>query len=346
MALIFVDIALIGVALIIGKLQQYLPIILTLGAVATATAPAATLMVVKQYKAKGEVTSILLPVVAFDDAVGLILFSISFSMAQVFAKQYANVPGASVSVVNVLLIPLLEITLSIVIGAVIGFILSLAMKAFKSRANRLICMIASVLLGVGLCVLVSEKFNLEMSSLLTCMMIGAVFCNIREDAVMILDGVERWTPALFMLFFILSGAELDFSVMGNLAVVGICSVYIIARSAGKYLGARWGSMISKESKNVKNYLGLMLLPQAGVAIGMARSSSSTFRSIADAAYALDNAFDKTYLYSIASTITAVVLCATLIYELVGPVLTKIALTKAGEIESETKRKANTITNGN
>ena len=346
MALIFVDIALIGVALIIGKLQQYLPIILTLGAVATATAPAATLMVVKQYKAKGEVTSILLPVVAFDDAVGLILFSISFSMAQVFAKQYANVPGASVSVVNVLLIPLLEITLSIVIGAVIGFILSLAMKAFKSRANRLICMIASVLLGVGLCVLVSEKFNLEMSSLLTCMMIGAVFCNIREDAVMILDGVERWTPALFMLFFILSGAELDFSVMGNLAVVGICSVYIIARSAGKYLGARWGSMISKESKNVKNYLGLMLLPQAGVAIGMARSSSSTFRSIADAAYALDNAFDKTYLYSIASTITAVVLCATLIYELVGPVLTKIALAKAGEIESETKRKANTITNGN
>ena len=134
--------------------------------------------------------------------------------------------------------------------------------------------------------------------------------------------------------------------MGNLAVVGICSVYIIARSAGKYLGARWGSMISKESKNVKNYLGLMLLPQAGVAIGMARSSSSTFRSIADAAYALDNAFDKTYLYSIASTITAVVLCATLIYELVGPVLTKIALTKAGEIESETKRKVNTITNGN
>ena len=346
MALVFVDIALVVVAAIIGKLNEYLPVILTLGAVATATAPAATLMVVKQYKAKGEVTSILLPVVAFDDAIGLILFSISFSIAQVFAKQYAAVPGAQISISSILLIPILEIVMSLVIGALIGFLLSFAMKAFKSRANRLICMIASVLLGVGLCVLVSEKFNLEMSSLLTCMMIGAVFCNIREDAIMILDGIERWTPALFMLFFILSGAELDFSVMGNLTVVGICSVYLIARSAGKYLGARWGSMISKESKNVKNYLGLMLLPQAGVAIGMARSSSSTFRSIADAA-ALNNAtFDKTYLYGIASTITAVVLCATLVYELIGPVLTKIALAKAGEIETTPRRKTTAPTSTN
>jgi len=331
-----VDVFLIITCLIVGNLEANLPLILTLGAIATATAPAATLMVVKQYKARGPVTDILLPVVAFDDAIGLILFSISFSVAQVLARQYAGVAGATISIKNILLMPLCEIFLSLAIGAVLGFILTFAMKFFKSRANRLICMLAAVILGVGFCELFAEKFNMELSSLLTCMMIGAIFCNMEKDAINILDGVERWTPALFMLFFILSGAELDFSVMGSWTVIGICAVYLLARSVGKYFGASLGCTMTHKGGTIKKYLGLTLLPQAGVAIGMARSSSSTFRSFATAGLKAVNESGYNYLTNMASTITAVVLCATLFYELVGPVITKIALTKAGEIQTVNK----------
>lgn len=336
MALVFVDVFLIVTCLIVGNLEANLPLILTLGAIATATAPAATLMVVKQYKARGPVTDILLPVVAFDDAIGLILFSISFSVAQVLAKQYAGVAGATISIKNIFLMPLCEIFLSLAIGAALGFILTLAMRFFKSRANRLICMLAAVILGVGFCELFAEKFDMELSSLLTCMMIGAIFCNMEKDAINILDGVERWTPALFMLFFILSGAELDFSVMGNWTVIGICAVYLLARSLGKYFGASLGCTMTHTGGTIKKYLGLTLLPQAGVAIGMARSSSSTFRSFATEGLKAANEGGYNYLANMASTITAVVLCATLFYELVGPIITKIALTKAGEIQTVNK----------
>ncbi len=333
-ALIFVDVLLTVVTLIVGNFKEYLPIILTLGAVATATAPAATLMVIKQYKAKGPVTEILLPVVAFDDAVGLILFSISFSLAQVFAKQNAGINGGSISIINILLLPLLEIVLSLVIGFIIGFILSQAMKWFKSRANRLMCMLASVFLGVALCNLFDNLFGLELSSLLVCMMIGAAFCNLREDSIMIIDGIDRWTPAIFMLFFILSGAEIDFTVIANPIVLGICGLYLVARSLGKYFGAFLGASVTKSSTNIRKYLGFTLLPQAGVAIGMARSASTTFRSYTSLGG------NNEYLINIASIITAVVLTATLVYELIGPVITKIALTKAGEIEPEKKVKKN------
>lgn len=334
LALIFVDISLSVVCLIVGNFNEFLPIILVLGAVATATAPAATLMVIKQYKAHGPLTETLLPVVAFDDAVGLILFSISFSLAQVFAKSNAGIEGASISVLNIAVIPLLEIIISLAVGTIIGFLLSIAMKFFKSRANRLICMIAAVFLAVSLCELCTEiKFiDFEMSSLLTCMMIGAIFCNIRNDAILILDGVERWTPAIFMLFFILSGAELNFGIMGDVTVLGICGVYLIARSLGKYLGARWGSTMAGKDGVIKKYLGLTLLPQAGVAIGMARSSSSTLRSF------MAEGVNNAYLENSASIITAVVLCATLVYELFGPVITKSSLIKAGEITIEQKKK--------
>lgn len=331
-ALVFVDIALSVFCLCTKSFNENLPVILTLGAIATATAPAATLMVIKQYKAKGPVTDTLLPVVAFDDAVGLILFSLSFSIAQVFAKQQAGLGGASINLVDILVLPLLEIVLSLVIGGLIGLILSYGMKAFKSRANRLICMISAVFLGVALCSISGEMINIEMSSLLTCMMIGAVFCNLKKDAIIILDGIERWTPAIFMLFFILSGAELDFSLI-TLPVLFICIVYLIARSFGKYLGARFGAHLEKKNDNIKKYLGLTLLPQAGVAIGMARSASNFFKGLADNAILENGLFaGYDYLYGIAGTITAVVLCATLVYELVGPVITKIALTKAGEIK--------------
>lgn len=335
-ALLFVDIALSVLSLCTGSFEENLPMILTLGAVATATAPAATLMVIKQYKAKGPVTDTLLPVVAFDDAVGLILFSISFSIAQVFAKQQAGIGGAEINVVSILVLPILEIVISLVIGSIIGLILSFAMKFFKSRANRLICMIAATFLPVALCELCGTWFGFELSSLLTCMMVGAIFCNTRKDAIQIFDGVDRWTPALFMMFFVLSGAELDFKLI-TLPVLGICAVYLIARSLGKYFGARFGCKLSHTNENVKKYLGLTLLPQAGVAIGMARSSSNVFNGLAEAAILENPLFTgAAYLQNIAGTITAVVLCATLVYELVGPFVTKVALTKANEIQTKTK----------
>ncbi len=335
-ALLFVDIALSVLSLCTGSFNENLPLILTLGAVATATAPAATLMVIKQYKAKGPLTDTLLPVVAMDDAVGLILFSISFSIAQVFAKQQAGIGGAEINVISILLMPILEIVLSLVIGSIIGLVLSFAMKFFKSRANRLICMIAATFLGVALCELCGTWFGFELSSLLTCMMVGAIFCNTRKDALQIFDGVDRWTPAIFMMFFILSGAELNFKLI-TLPVLGICAVYLIARSLGKYFGARYGCKLSNTNENVKKFLGLTLLPQAGVAIGMARSSSNVFNSLADAALLENSLFTGgAYLQNIAGTITAVVLCATLVYELVGPLITKVALTKANEIQIKSK----------
>lgn len=332
-ALVFVDIALSVLCLCTGTFEENLPMILTLGAVATATAPAATLMVIKQYKAKGPVTDTLLPVVAFDDAVGLILFSISFSIAQVFAKQQAGVAGGDINIVNILLLPILEIIVSLVIGAILGILLTFAMKFFKSRANRLICMIAATFLAVALCNLCGVWFGFELSSLLTCMMVGAVFCNTRKDAIAIFEGVDRWTPAIFMLFFILSGAELNFKLI-TLPVLGICGIYLIARSCGKYFGAYFGCKLSNTNENVKKYLGLTLLPQAGVAIGMARSSSNVFNGLRD--FSANSAVNNSYLEGLAGTITAVVLCATLVYELVGPFITKVALTKANEIIVERK----------
>ena len=337
-AMILVDLGLSILCLCMGNFKENLALILTLGAVATATAPAATLMVIKQYKAKGPVTDTLLPVVALDDAIGLMLFSISFAIAQVFAKQYAGIPGAGISVTSVLLMPLLEIGLSIGIGALIGAILTFGLKFFKSRANRLMCIIAAVFLSVAVCTLSSELIHVELSSLLTCMMVGAVFCNLRKDAVAIIDNVDRWTPALFMLFFILSGAELDLGAFANVMILVICLVYVVCRSMGKYFGAFLGCKLEKMDKNVTKFLGFTLLPQAGVAIGMARSSSSIFSGLA-ATEGLAEAGVQ-YLSNLGVTITAVVLCATMIYELFGPVITKIALTKAGEIQKEKKESNN------
>ncbi|HOR17835.1 MAG TPA: cation:proton antiporter [Bacilli bacterium] len=304
LALVFVDISLIVFGLIQGTLQENLPLILVLGAVATATAPAATLMVIRQYKAKGKLTDTLLLVVALDDAFGLVLFAISLAIAKVFAI------GGVITFTSIALMPLLEIVVSLGIGTVLGLILSLATRFFRSRANRLIWMITVVFTGVGL----AQILPIPVSSLLLCMMLGAVFCNTKNDSLMILGDMERWTPPLFMLFFIISSAELDLTVIPIVGAVGI--IYLIARSAGKYFGAYLGSVIVKEDKSIRNYLGLALLPQAGVAIGMAKISSEA-------------------LPKYSAQILAVVLCATLFYELVGPGITKFALKKAGDIQSET-----------
>ena len=298
-----------------------LPVVITLGAVATATAPAATLMVVKQYKAQGPVTNTLLPVVALDDAVALMSFAVCFPIAEALAS------GATITIVEVLIIPLAEIILSLVIGAVIGFVLSWAMKWFKSRANRLSLMIVAVLLGVMLARIKVSSHEATLSSLLTCMMIGTILVNARADGEKILEGTERWTPPLFMLFFVVSGASLELNVfLSGGIVLLIAGVYILFRMVGKFGGAFVGGRVTKAEPVVQKYLGWTLFPQAGVAIGMATLASQGFES------------NPEY----GAMILAVALAATLIYELIGPIITKIALTKAGEIIVEKKAKLASI----
>ena len=270
---------------------------LTLGAIAAATAPAATLMVVRQYKAQGAVTRTLLPVVAMDDAVGLVVFAVSIGLAKAYA-------GGTLTVTAMLLDPLREIVLSLVVGGAIGVALSFGIRFFHSRANRLSLCIAVVFLGIAL----AEMWSL--SSLLLCMMISAVYCNLGADTNPVFDQCDRWTPPLLMLFFVISGAELDLAVIPTVGLLGV--LYLLARSLGKYFGAYLGAVVTRADENIRKYLGITLLPQAGVAIGMAQVA-------------------MTALPAYGAQIRAVVLCATLIYELVGPLLTKKALQAAGEI---------------
>ncbi len=306
MTAFLVDAALIVVSLISPETCP-MPVAIILGAIATATAPAATLLVVKQYKANGPVTNTLLPVVAMDDAVGLMVFAISFSVAEVM------ISGQDVSVFEMIGSPILEIVFSLLLGAALGAILALSMKFFKSRANRMGAELAVVFAGVAL----ADMWDL--SNLLVCMMIGAVYCNIHKEDVKLNEFSERWTAPLFMLFFVISGAELNLAVIPQVGIIGI--VYLIIRSLGKYFGAFTGAKVVKADKNVTHYLGLTLLPQAGVAIGMATMVVAKFA-------------DTEFAY-VGTQINTVVLCATLIYELVGPVLTKWALTRAGEIHPDT-----------
>ena len=269
------------------------PEAIALGAIAAATAPAATLMVVRQYKADGPVTRALLPVVAMDDAVCLIAFSISVSIA-----KSLDVKG-DVNYFNMLLKPLIEIVSALAIGGAVGFVMTYCLRFFKSRANRLTLVICAVFLGTALADM------LGLSSLLLCMMIGAMVANLYNDLDRLLDVVDHWTPPLFLLFFVLSGADLDISVLPKVGLLGV--LYLVCRSAGKYLGAGIGARITHFEPNVQKYLGVALLPQAGVAIGM-----TTIAAV--------------QLPEYGSEIRAVILCATLIYELLGPVLTKIVLT--------------------
>ncbi len=293
------------VDLVLWIIGTPIPLAITLGAIATATAPAATLMVVRQYRAKGKVTDTLLPVVALDDAIGLIVFAISLSIAKVLAV------GGTVTVLDAVVMPLLEILISFAVGGALGFICAYGTRLFKSRANRLTLIIAITMCGVALATICKA------SSLLICMTIGCIYCNFFKQNAVQLDVLDRWTYPLFMLFFIISGAQLDISVLPTVGIIGI--MYLIARSVGKYLGALVGAKIVKADDNVCKYLGLTLLPQAGVAIGMAT-------------------IVMVQLPQFGEQVNAIVLAATLVYELIGPLVTKIALIKAGEIDRPTPRK--------
>ncbi|MBD5133251.1 MAG: sodium:proton antiporter [Clostridiales bacterium] len=307
-----VDVALVALHFIDPELISVSSAI-TLGAIAAATAPAATLMVVRQYKADGPLTRLLLLVVAIDDAVGLVLFSASFGVAMALES-------GSISVVTVLVEPVVEIVLSLALGGLAGWVLYRVEKYFHSRSKRLSISIGFVLLTVGLSMVEFEAGGIHFgfSLLLVCMMTGTIFCNICDFSEELMARVDGWTTPLFVLFFVLSGAELNLKILSNPTVLLIGLVYIVFRSLGKYLGSYGSCALTGCSDSIKKHLGITLLPQAGVALGMAL----TAQQLADG-----------------SAVRSVVLFSVLVYELVGPALTKRSLVAAGEIHEEGRTSA-------
>ena len=313
-ATLFVDTALITLHFIMPD-KISLSAAITLGAIASATAPAATLMVVRQYKAKGPLTSLLLPIVALDDAVGLVIFSVSFGIARALQTGAADVMSIAVE-------PLIEIVCSLLLGTIMSLLLTFFERFFHSRSKRLSLAITFVFITVGISMLDFEISGVRFgfSSLLTCMMLGTIFCNLCDFSEELMERCDRWTAPLFIIFFVISGAELKLSVFTDIAVVIIGLLFIIFRSAGKYLGTYFSASAMHCDENTTKHLGITLLPQAGVALGM----SVTAMQLGGGDGLL---------------IRNIVLFAVLIYELVGPLLTKNALMKAGEIEAEGKKSA-------
>lgn len=305
-ATVLVDLALFIVHLVMPD-KLTISQLITLGAIATATAPAATLMVVRQYKAKGPLTSLLLPIVALDDAVGLIVFAVSFGIAK-------TIVSGSLDLASIIINPLLEIISSLLLGALMGWILTQLEKLFNSNTNRLNMTIAFVFLTVALSMLdfYIGSVHISFSSLLVCMMLGTVFCNLCSLSNDLMSASDKWTSPLLALFFVISGAELELKVFTDIAIVGIGIIYILFRSLGKYMGAFVSAKATKCDPNICKYLGITLFPQAGVALGMCTTAMQ--------------------LGSEGNLIRNITLFAILIYELVGPLMTKEALTAAGDIK--------------
>ena len=309
---VVVDVVLITLHLFFPQIIS-LPCAITLGAIASATAPAATLMVVRQYKADGPLTKLLMLVVAIDDAVGLVLFSVSFGIATALSN-------GQVSVTAIVVEPIVEIVLSLGLGAVMGWVLNRVELFFHSRSKRMTISVAFVLLTVGLSMLEFEIAGIHcgFSLLLVCMMTGTIFCNICPTSEELMERVDGWVMPLNVLFFVLSGAELDLNVLAQPVTLLVGVVYILARSAGKYYGSAISCRLTRQDKPITDHLGITLLPQAGVALGMALTAAS----LADGALARN-----------------VILFSVLVYELIGPNLTKRSLLAVGEIKPEGRTNA-------
>ncbi len=308
-ATLFVDLALWVVHLAAPD-KLSISQVITLGAIATATAPAATLMVVRQYKAKGPLTSLLLPIVALDDAVGLVVFAVSFGIAKTLMSS------GQADMISIIVNPIVEIVCSLTLGAIMGWLLTQLEKLFNSNTNRLNLTIAFVFLTVSLSMLDFHlgSLHISFSPLLVCMMLGTVFCNICPLSHDLMEGADKWTSPLFALFFVISGAELELGVFADIAIVGIGIVYIVFRSLGKYFGSYVSAKATKCLPEICKYLGITLLPQAGVALGMCTIASAQLGA------------------EVGGLIRNITLFAVLIYEIFGPLFTRMALTAAGDIK--------------
>lgn len=271
---------------------------IVLGSIAAATAPAATIMVINQYKSKGPVTETLLAVVALDDAAALILFGIAVSIAQAITKS------SNLSMAATLISPFVDILGSLIIGAALGLLFTIPLRWFKKDSNRISITVGFVLAGIGIANL------LGLSSLLLCMAMGGMFVNFSKQVNHIMKLSDAVTPPIFILFFVISGAELKLSVLPTIGVAGL--IYVVFRVFGKLFGTYLGGVLSGADKKIRKYLGPTLLPQAGVAIGLSLVATTVVPEYGE-------------------RIRGIILCATLIYEMIGPAITKSSLKKAGEI---------------
>ncbi|HRX41348.1 MAG TPA: cation:proton antiporter, partial [Clostridia bacterium] len=275
-----------------------------LGAIAAATAPAQTIMVINQYQSRGHLTSMLMSVVAIDDAVALIGFGFAATIVGILGT------GGSEGLLISILTPFYEIAVSFVIGALLSLIMKLFFRWFKKPSNRICIITGAILLAYWFAQITHA------SSLLTCMALGGVLVNITDDIKSVTKTVDAFTPPIFLLFFVISGAGFEVSALKSIGLIGI--IYVVVRVAGKIFGAWFGGTVTKQDRSIRKYLGPALMPQAGVALGLIVVASSIVPE-----------------YS--SQIRVIILSSTFIYSIAGPIAAKFALVKAGDIILEPKK---------
>lgn len=278
---------------------------IVIASMSAATAPAATLLVIKQFNAKGPLTKTVLPVVALDDVFGIIAFGIAMSLAKL------SVGNQQFSAFTMFSEPFIEIGGSIVLGLILGALLSLISKRAKGRDEMQIITLAAIGIATGL------STYLNLSPLLTCITMGTTLVNLVHKSKRIFDSVEDFASPVYVLFFTLAGASLDLSVLAAVGLMGLA--YIVARAAGKMLGAWVGAKSVKADTAVRKYLGLTLLPQGGISIGLI-------------------VLVRQQLPEFATSISTIIMFSVLVYEISGPIFAKIALQKAGEIDGGKKAK--------
>ncbi len=281
-------------------LKQPFYIALLFGAISSATAPAATMMVVREYKARGSFTDTLLGIVAIDDAWCLIIFAVSFAIAKAFAVHTVANPF----IFKVIFHSLLEVIGAFILGGVLALILSYLSRFVSTPADLLIYTLGFIFLNTGLAL----YFNF--SVLLANMFLAAVLVNVHQVSFKFFEALRSIDSPLYLLFFVLVGANLEIGLLKGLGLLGLG--YIIFRSLGKIGGAYLGGIIAQVPARMKKYMGLALLPQAGVALGVALIAKAEFPQIG-------------------SIIFTTIVATTVIYEIIGPLFTRISLKKAGEI---------------
>lgn len=317
-SIIFVE-SFAAFALVTGAiywLTRDLPLSLIFGAMAPASAPAGTVAVIQEYKAKGTLTKALYAVVGFDDGLAIIIFGFAAAVARNLLIGEAT--GQNSSILPALWLPLKEIGLSILVGGVVGFVFCQLVRKLTTSKDILIMVFGAVLLATGL------SLRWHLSLIMTNMVVGFVLVNTRRQTLVhrIMEPLQEIMPLLFILFFCLAGAHLEISALPALGAVGV--VYILSRSAGLIGGARIGSMLGNVDDNIKKYIGLGILSQAGVAIGLSLIVKHEFTQ-------LGAEFNAPHAIAIGTTVLTTVTATCIFFEFIGPILTKFALTKAGEI---------------
>lgn len=296
--------AFVLVLAVVLAVTHNVPMALIFGALASATAPAATVDVLWEYKSKGPLTTTLFAVVGMDDGVALVIYGFASATAK------ALLTGRELSAGTMFITPLLAIVGSVALGGAVGIIFSYALRRASSETDQLLLSVGAIFLVSGIAI------QLGLSLILTNMVMGVAIINVvkRRDA---FSAIARFSPPFYLIFFILVGARLQVSLIGELGLIGLA--YIIFRTSGKSIGAWMGATVSRAPDTVRKYLGFGLLSQAGVAIGLSIEAAQTFRPLGQAGHDL------------ALLAVNVIAGTTFVFQVLGPPLTKLAITKAGEV---------------